>query len=141
MTEKYSEYINKYAGKVTEKKIIEIEQLITDRSSREAMKNEVRREYEEGSISAAEYKEKLSELKEKTKGSDGFNKFVSIYYTAADRDLYIADSTHWDVLFGSGGIDFMLVAFAVLIAVALIVNDDESGVYRFHGKNGSYRSG
>lgn len=134
----YEEYINKYSGKVTGDKINEIEQLITERSGYETMKENIRREYEVGNISTDDYKTELAELKEKTKGAEGFNKFVSIYYTAADRDLYIADSTQWNVLFGSGGIDFILVAAVVLMVVALIVYDDESGVnkLKFSAKNG-----
>lgn len=123
----YNQYMNEYGGELTQEKREKIEHLIETTRRSDVLKNEIRSEYLEGKITLDEYKSGLKKIREDTKGEDGFFNFVSSYYNAVNSGISLADSHIWDVLFGSGGIDFLLVISVVMTVIALTVYDDEIG--------------
>lgn len=123
----YNQYMNEYGGELTQEKIEKIEHLIETTRRSDALKNELRSEYDKGKISLDEYKAGLKKIQEDTKGEEGFFNFVSSYYNAVNSGISLADSHIWDVLFGRGGIDFLLVISVVMMVIALTVYDDETG--------------
>lgn len=136
--EVYKTYINEYSGELTDEKIMLIEAEIEERYFNESLKGELERQFSSNEITVEEYKSESAILKEKVKGTDGFNRFINAYYDALDNEQYLADSTVWDVLFGNGGIDFTMVIVIILMIIALTVYDEEIGINRlkFSAKNG-----
>ena len=123
----YNQYMNEYGGELTQEKREIIEHLIETTRRSDALKSEIRNEYLKGEISLEEYKSGLKKIQEDTKGEEGFFNFVSAYYNAVNLGINLADSHIWDVLFGYGGIDFLLVISIVMMVIALTVYDDETG--------------
>ena len=136
--EVYKTYINEYSGELTHEKIRLIEAEIDERYLNESLKGELERQFASNEITVEEYKSESAILKEKVKGTDGFNRFINAYYDALDNGQYLADSTVWDVLYGNGGIDFTMVIVIILMIIALTVYDEEIGINRlkFSAKNG-----
>lgn len=134
----YKACMNEYSGELTDEKIQRIEAAIEERYFNTDLKNELDRRLAANDITNREYKSELVILKEKVKGTEGFNRFLNAYYDAADNGQYLADTTVWDVLFGNGGIDFFCVITVILMIIALTVYDDEIGINRlkFSSKNG-----
>lgn len=123
----YNQYMNEYGGELTQEKREKIEHLIETTRRSDALKSEIRNEYLKGKITLEEYKSGLKKIQEDTKGEEGFFNFVSSYYNAVNSGINLADSHIWDVLFGYGGIDFLLVISVVIMVIALTVYDDETG--------------
>lgn len=134
----YKTYMNEYSGELTDDKNSLIEADIEERYYNEILKEELAIQFSQNEITVEEYKSELVILKEKVKGTDGFNRFVNAYYDALDNGQYLADSTVWDVLYGNGGIDFTMVIVIILMIIALTVYDEEIGINRlkFSAKNG-----
>lgn len=134
----YKTYMIKYSGELTDDKISLIEAEIEERYYNETLKEELAIRFVRNEITVEEYKAELADLKEKMKGTDGFNRFINAYYDALDNGQYLADSTVWDVLIGNGGIDFTMVIVIILMIIALTVYDEEIGINRlkFSAKNG-----
>ena len=115
--EVYKTYINEYSGELTHEKIRLIEAEIDERYLNESLKGELERQFASNEITVEEYKSESAILKEKVKGTDGFNRFINAYYDALDNGQYLADSTVWDVLYGNGGIDFTMVIVIILMII------------------------
>lgn len=123
----YNQYIDEYGGELTDEKREKIEHIIETTRRSETLKSEKRSEYLKGNITLEEYKVSLKKIQEDTKGEEGFFRFVDAYYHAVNSNISLADSHIWDVLFGYGSIDFLLVIFVIMMVISLTVYDDETG--------------
>ena len=123
----YNQYIDEYGGELTDEKREKIENIIETTRRSETLKSEKRSEYLKGNITLEEYKVSLKKIQEDTKGEEGFFRFVDAYYHAVNSNISLADSHIWDVLFGYGSIDFLLVIFVIMMVISLTVYDDETG--------------
>jgi len=134
----YKQYMSQFGGELTEDKQNEIDAAIEEWYSFEGDRAALVIRFEDGEITAEEYKSLANELKEKVKGSDGFFKFVTAYESAKDDSHYLSDVTVWNALFSNGGIDFFMVITVILLVVAVSVYDEETGVnkLRFSSKKG-----
>lgn len=137
-TEVYHSYMKEYGGELTEENVQRIEKAINERLDKEELKKKLHQQFLNGEISVDAYREENARLQEETKGNAGFNAFVTAYENSLYDNAYLADATVWDVLLGTGGIDFVLALALILMVIAVTVYDDETGInkLRFSTKNG-----
>lgn len=126
--EVFNGYIKLYGCELTEEKIIEIEKIIDERDSAEYQKQLLTNDFEIGKITAQDYKEDLAVLKEKTKGTDGYNKFIALYETGYYETDYIADTSIWNVLLPANGFDVVYILAVIIFVLFLCTYDEETGV-------------
>ncbi len=127
----YKTCIGNYGGDLTDEKIDKIENEAYIRHEYEVQKTQVTEKFAKGEISKNEFKSAIDSLEEKLKGSDGFTMFYNQYISVYDsEEPYLADMSLWNVLFGSGEIDFFAVFLILLAVVLLTVNDEETGINR-----------
>lgn len=128
--EVYLSYMEHFAGEVTEEKAQQIEDVIDQRQQLNMKKTALEQEYAAGTLDAQTYRQQMTELRQKTVGSIGFQRFVEAYRGVSEETPILADTTAWDVLFGNGGIDIFPVLGLLYLVLALTVGNEESGVNR-----------
>ena len=128
--EVFKNYMELYGGELNEEKEAAIEALINERESIEYQRQLLTTAYDANEISAEAYKDELSKLKEKTKGTDGYNKFISLYETGCYETNYIADTSVWNILLPANGFDVIYIFTIIILVLLLFVYDEETGSNR-----------
>jgi hypothetical protein len=128
--EGYNKYITMYSGKLTEKKINEINIEADLVNNNILYYNELIMKLEEGELSNTEYEQLAIQCYER---EGNYTVFGIVYnqFVYAQEDVnnrYIMDERGWNVLLTRGMIDFFLVLCLILILTPVFCNEYESNM-------------
>lgn len=126
----FQSLMHTYGGELTAEKESEIETLIFERESLEDQKQALQTQYENGSLTAEEYKAQLALFKDELRGTEGFQKFIALYETAAMDTRYLADTALWEVLLQADRFNPVYVLLMILFCFLLGVCEEETGINR-----------
>lgn len=124
----FKSYMEKYEGEVTSAKISEIDEMVLRREEVFSSKEEVDEKHKSGLISDSEYEEFIGEYNSVLSETEGFNRFLNIYYDSLSRNTDIVDCAAWGVLLSGDSVDIFIVLAIILSVILLCVNDRESGI-------------
>lgn len=124
----FKSYMQKYEGKITTAKIIEIDELIEYKDNIITSKEATDTKYKSGSITDKEYEKYSKEYNKCLSEIEGFNRFLSIYYDSLSRNTDIVDVSAWSILLSGKEIDIFTVTAVILMVILLCVNDRERGM-------------
>ncbi len=134
----YKTYISQYGGEITDEKKAVIDKLIAEHNNIYNKIEKLDEDYANENITIKEYNIEISELSSFIDAADGFNAFARDYCNAAETNTPLVDTTAWSCLFTDESIDIFVVIVLILLVIALVIYDEETGinVLKFSTQNG-----